>query len=104
MRHAHPTSRRPGRPDQRGAALLVVMVAIAILTALTVDLAYGTRVRLQIAANGRDELRAAYLARNAVNLSRLVLGFQQQIDQASQAACAQREPTPCGTAAPEMEA
>ncbi len=88
MRHAHPTSRRPGRPDQRGAALLVVMVAIAILTALTVDLAYGTRVRLQIAANGRDELRAAYLARSAVNLSRLVLGFQQQIDQASQAACA----------------
>lgn len=71
----------------RGAALLIVMVSLAILTALTVDLAYETRVRLQIAANGRDELRATYLARSAVNLSRLVLGFQQQIDQASQAAC-----------------
>jgi general secretion pathway protein K len=80
--------RRPGCPDQRGAALLIVMVAIAILTALAVDLAYDTRVRLQIAANGRDELRATYLARSAFNLSRLVLGFQQQIDQASQAACA----------------
>ncbi len=83
-----PAPRRPRHPSgPRGAALLIVMVAIAILTALTVDLAYDTRVRLQIAANGRDELRATYLARSAVALSRLVLVFQQQIDQSSQAAC-----------------
>jgi general secretion pathway protein K len=69
-----------GRRSERGAALLVAMVAIAILTALAVDLAYEARVRLQIAANGRDELRATYLAKSGVNLSRLVLGFQQQID------------------------
>ena len=64
------------------AAMLIVMVTIAILSALAVDLAYETRVRLQIAANGRDELRAEALAKSAVNLSRLVLGFQQQVDQA----------------------
>jgi general secretion pathway protein K len=86
---AAPPARRSRRqrPRPRGAALLIVMVAIAVLTALAVDLAYDTRVRLQIAANGRDELRATYLARSAVSLSRLVLTFQQQIDQASQAAC-----------------
>jgi general secretion pathway protein K len=45
-----------------------------------VDLAYSSRVSLQIAANARDELRASYLARSGVAMSRLVLGFQQQLD------------------------
>ncbi len=72
---------------QRGAALLVVMVAIALVTALAMDLAYQARVGLQIAANGRDELLALAQARGAVNLSRLVLHFQSQLDgQASLAA------------------
>jgi general secretion pathway protein K len=66
----------------RGAALLVAITAIAILTAIGVDLAYNARVELQIAADGRDELRANCLARSAVGLSRLVLHFQHQLDQA----------------------
>jgi general secretion pathway protein K len=69
------------RNTQRGAALLLVLTAVAILTAVGVDLAYNTRVSLQIAANARDELRATYLAKSAVNLSRLVIHFQQQLDQ-----------------------
>lgn len=73
------TARRTG---ERGAALLVVMVAVAVLTALAVDLAYDTRVSLRIAANARDELRATYLARSGVALSRLVLSFQQEVDDA----------------------
>ncbi len=68
---------------ERGAALLVVMVAVAVLTALAVDLAYESRVSLQIAANARDELRASYLARSGVTLSRLVLSFQQTLDDAT---------------------
>jgi general secretion pathway protein K len=70
------------RPD-RGAALLVAITAVAIVTAVAVDLAYNTRVSLQTAANSRDELRATYLAKSAVNMSRLVLHFQQQLDAAS---------------------
>lgn len=78
--------RRAGRRE-RGAALLVVMVAIALVTALAMDLAYQARVGLQIAANGRDELLALSQARGAINLSRLVLHFQSQLDaQASAAA------------------
>jgi general secretion pathway protein K len=65
---------------QRGAALLVVMVAVALVTALAMDLAYQARVGLQIAANGRDELLALAQARGAINLSRLVLHFQSQLD------------------------
>src|SRR5512136_2262685 len=71
------------RRSQRGAALLLVLTTVAILTAVAVDLAYQNRVSLQIAANSRDELRALYLAKSAVSLSRLVLHFQQQLDQAS---------------------
>jgi general secretion pathway protein K len=56
------------------------MVAIALVTALAMDLAYQARVGLQIAANGRDELLALAQARGAVNLSRLVLHFQSQLD------------------------
>ena len=72
---------------ERGAALLVAIVAIAILTTLAADLAYDTQVRLRIAANARDNLRASALAQSAVNLSRLVLGFQAELDQSLQAAC-----------------
>ena len=68
------------RRGERGAALLTTMVAVAVLTAVAVDLAYSSRVSLQIAANARDELRATYAARSAVTMGRLVLYFQQQLD------------------------
>jgi len=81
----HP-ERRPRRlaaRSERGAALLVAIVAVAVLTALAVDLAYQTQVRLRIAAAGRDELRAQALAQSGVTMARLVLGFQAQLDAAS---------------------
>jgi general secretion pathway protein K len=56
------------------------MVAVAILTAVATDLAYSSRVSLQIAANARDELRANWRARSGVTFSRLVLNLQQQLD------------------------
>jgi general secretion pathway protein K len=82
----------PSRHD-RGAALLVAITAVAIITAVAVDLAYNTRVSLQTAANARDELRATYLARSAVNMSRLVLHFQQQLDVASSAVAGAQQAT-----------
>jgi general secretion pathway protein K len=68
--------------SERGAALLVVLVAVAVVTVLAVDLAYDTRVSLRIAGNARDELQATYLAKSGVALSRLVLSFQQDLDAA----------------------
>jgi general secretion pathway protein K len=81
MRRPLPPSRR-----ERGAALLLVLLVVAIVTVLATELAYDTRVSLQIAANSRDELRALHQARGAVALSRLVLHFQQRLDQAGGAA------------------
>jgi general secretion pathway protein K len=68
------------------------MVSVAVLTALAVDLAYESRVSLRIAANARDELRASYQARSGVALSRLVLSFQQQVDEAMPAVAGQMIP------------
>jgi general secretion pathway protein K len=80
--------RAPPSPSrrERGAALLLVLMVVAVVTVLATELAYDTRVSLQLAANSRDELKATYEARGAVALSRLVLHFQQRLDAAGNAA------------------
>jgi general secretion pathway protein K len=65
----------------RGMALLMVITAIAVLTAVAVDFSYNTRVDAALARNARDELRAYYLARSATAFSRLLLRMQFQLDQ-----------------------
>ncbi|MHB1844834.1 MAG: type II secretion system minor pseudopilin [Deltaproteobacteria bacterium] len=60
--------------------MLMVITALAILTAVAIEFSYRSRVEARLAANSRDQLRAYYLARSAVNLSRLVLHFQRQVD------------------------
>lgn len=75
------------RASERGAALLIAVVSIAVLTALAVDLAYQTQVRMRAAVNARDALRAEELAHSGVTMARLVVSFQRQIDLAASAAC-----------------
>ncbi|MFL5321755.1 MAG: type II secretion system minor pseudopilin GspK [Myxococcaceae bacterium] len=70
----------PNRKRERGIALLIAIISIAILTAVAVDFAYSSRVDLQLASNQRDEVRAYYLAKSGVGLSRLMLKFQKQLD------------------------
>ena len=48
-------------------------MVVAVVTVLATELAYDTRVSLQLAANARNELQATQQARGAVALSRLVL-------------------------------
>ena len=67
----------PGRRNrQRGVALLITLTWIALMIALVGEFTYGTSVDTAQAANARDELRAHYMARSAVNLSRLLLKIQ----------------------------
>ncbi|HEY3445713.1 MAG TPA: type II secretion system minor pseudopilin GspK [Myxococcales bacterium] len=65
---------------QRGIALVMVLGSVAILTAVAIEFQYQSNVDLQLAVNARDELRADYLARSSVNMSRLLLRFQRQLD------------------------
>lgn len=72
--------RRRRSANERGIALIMAIVAIAILTAVAADFAYNSRVDLQLAANQRDELRAHYLAKSGLAMSRMLLKFQRQLD------------------------
>ena len=64
---------------QRGVALIIVAVTLAILGAIVSDFAYNARVDLEAAANARDQLRAEYLARAGIQLSRLLIKVQQSV-------------------------
>src|SRR4051812_30896195 len=70
--------RRPLRPRERGVALLITLAWIALMVALVGEFTYGTTVDSAQAANARDELRAHYLARSSVNLSRMLIKIQQR--------------------------
>ena len=61
---------------QRGVALLLVLIALTILGAMTVDLMEEDGVYVAATANSRDALKAEYVARSGVNLSRLMLSVQ----------------------------
>lgn len=58
----------------------MVVIAIALLTVVGTELAYNSRVDMQLAANQRDEVRAYFLAKSGIGLARLMLRFQRQLD------------------------
>ncbi|MDB4970127.1 MAG: hypothetical protein JWN44_5816 [Myxococcales bacterium] len=64
---------------QAGIALVVVTVTVAVLGAVVGDFAFNARVDLEAAANARDTLRAEYLARSGMQLSRLLIKVQQAV-------------------------
>jgi general secretion pathway protein K len=63
--------RRLGR--ERGIAIMVVLITIALLTAVIAEFQYTATVDLQLAYNARDELQAEYNAMSALRLRSLVL-------------------------------
>lgn len=73
-------TRRANR-SERGVAMLLVLVGIAVLALVANEVRYNSVVELRLATNQRDELRAHYLAKSGIGLSRLMLRFQKQIDQ-----------------------
>jgi type II secretory pathway component PulK len=61
------------RRNERGVALIIVLLVTALLIALIFEFAYGTRISLRATINFRDSERAYYLARSGVNLVSLLL-------------------------------
>jgi type II secretory pathway component PulK len=68
--------RRGQRDRQSGVALLVTISALSLLIALVAQFSYDTTVDVSQAANARDEVRAHYLARSAMDLSRMLIKIQ----------------------------
>lgn len=73
---------RSKRPQRRGAALVMVLATIALLTISVVEFVAASRVNLYLAENQRDEVKAYFLARSGVNLQLLSLAFQSELSQA----------------------
>ena len=66
---------------ERGVAMLLVLVGLVVLGLAANEVRYNSMVELKLAANARDDLRAHYLAKSGIGLSRLMLRFQKQMDQ-----------------------
>ncbi|HJX52225.1 MAG TPA: hypothetical protein VJ801_05615 [Polyangia bacterium] len=67
---------RRERDRQSGVAFLITIASLSLLIALVAQFTYGTTVDAAQAANARDEVRAHYLARSALSLSRLLIKIQ----------------------------
>ncbi len=73
--------KRPSRPQrrQRGAALIFVIVSLTLLAAMTVDHVYKSQIDVLSANNTRDEVKAEFMARSALNLTRIMLKIQERV-------------------------
>lgn len=65
----------------KGVALIVVLLAVTILTVVTMEFNFKARVNLRMAANMRDELRGEMLAQSSVNFMKMLLNLQRTVDQ-----------------------
>ena len=74
--------RRKKRAKERGIALVMVMGAIAILTVMLAEFQDETSAELAAATSQRDAVQAEYMARSAVNLSRLLIASEPTIRKA----------------------
>lgn len=73
--------KRPSRGQrrQRGAALIFVIVSLTLLAAITVDHVYKSQIDVASAYNTRDEMKAEFMARSALNLTRIMLKVQERV-------------------------
>ena len=69
------------RPRQRGVALIMAAITLMILASFLADLHARTATSYSIAATQRDALRAEYMARSGLNLTRLLVAKEPQIRQ-----------------------
>ncbi len=66
---------------RRGVALLLVLTYIVVMTSTVLAGFLNSQVSFSIAANVRDDLKAYYKAKSALNLGRLMLTYQYELEQ-----------------------
>jgi len=82
-----PPSRRSGRVArvrEQGVAMLVAILTILILAIVLADMHQNTATSFQLATTQRDRLRAEYMARSGVNLTRMLIANEPAIRTAVQ--------------------
>ncbi|MDE2079837.1 MAG: type II secretion system minor pseudopilin GspK [Burkholderiales bacterium] len=77
MRHREPKrpplSRGSGRPGQRGAALLLAMIILALVTTLAAGMVWQQARAVQVEAAERARAQAAWVLTGALDWARLIL-------------------------------
>ena len=75
--------------NERGVALVVVLLVIALLSITTVEFGFSAQVYTHMARNSLNGLQANLLARSGINLGEAVLGFDEdpQVDAFSEEWC-----------------
>jgi general secretion pathway protein K len=68
------------KKSERGVALLVTMMALALMTMLVMDFTTAASLGYRSAAGGANELRAEYLARSAISVGLSLLSTDAQQD------------------------
>ena len=72
----------PKPAKEKGIALLIVTIMVAVIAALAADFSYNAQVDLEAAISGRDRLRAEYGgARAALQVGMLLIRAQEQVQQ-----------------------
>ena len=66
--------------SRKGIALIIVMATVAIMSTSVIEFAYQANINVFVAANNRDELKARYMAKSAMNLTVLLLAFQYELE------------------------
>lgn len=90
-----PVGRR-GAPH--GIALFMVLVALALMSAIVTDFGYNELLRYRLAAHERDSLKAQALNESALNFGRLLLSVQAAIQPMITQLAAAGIPLPAQTA------
>jgi len=67
------------RPSNGGVALIVVMIAIAVFTALAGALAYSMKVETRLAMNADNEQQLLWLGRSGVEFARWILAQEASL-------------------------
>lgn len=61
----------------KGYALLIALLIIAVLSGMVTEFMFSTKVHAELSANWRDQLKARYLARSAINTVQYLLELNQ---------------------------
>jgi general secretion pathway protein K len=73
-------ARRP-QTRREGFALLMVLIALTVLAVLVTDLHETTGMSFTAATAQRDQLRAEFMAKSGVNLTRMLIGQEKNVRQ-----------------------
>ena len=86
--------RKKSNAKRRGIALVMVMGAIAVLTVMLAEFQDETSAELAAATAQRDGIQAEYMAKSAVNLSRLLIASEPSMRKAIAPMFAMMKKTP----------